>query len=43
VSGTRHGISRLPDVEGDKPERQKSKCYLIGFFHIDIVEVRARC
>ncbi len=35
----RHGISRLPDVEGDKPKRQKFKRYPIGFFHIDIAEV----
>jgi len=32
----RHGISRLPDVEGDKPKRQKFKRYSIGIFHIDI-------
>jgi hypothetical protein len=31
-----HGISRLPDVESDKPKRQKFKRYSIGFFHIDI-------
>ena len=36
----RHGISRLPDVEGDKPKRQKFKRYPIGFFHLDIAEVR---
>ncbi len=36
----RHGISRLPDVEGDKPKRAKFKSYPIGFFHIDIAEVR---
>ena len=36
----RHGISRLPDVEGDKPRRQKFKRYPIGFFHIDIAEVQ---
>ena len=36
----RHGISRLPDVEGDKPKRQKFKRYPIGFFHIDIAEVQ---
>ena len=30
----RHGISRLPDVEGDKPQRQKFKRYPIGVFHI---------
>ena len=32
----RHGISRLPDIEGDKPKRQRFKRYPIGFFHIDI-------
>ena len=36
----RHGISRLPDVDGDKPARQKFKRYPIGFFHIDIAEVQ---
>ena len=36
----RHGISRLPDVEGDKPKLQKFKRYPIGFFHIDIAEVQ---
>jgi hypothetical protein len=36
----RHGISRLPDIQGDKPKRQKFKRYPIGFFHIDIAEVQ---
>jgi IS30 family transposase len=36
----RHGISRLPNVEGDKPKRQQFKRYPIGFFHIDIAEVQ---
>lgn len=36
----RHGISRLPDIEGNKPKRQKFKRYPIGFFHIDIAEVQ---
>ena len=36
----RHGISRLPDVEGDKPVRKKFKSYPIGYFHIDIAEVQ---
>ena len=35
----RHGISRLPEV-GDKPARRKFKRYPIGFFHIDIAELR---
>jgi hypothetical protein len=26
----RHGISRLPDVDGDKPVRKKFKAYPIG-------------
>ncbi|GLQ66598.1 hypothetical protein GCM10007870_21820 [Gluconobacter kondonii] len=36
----RHGISRLPDIEGDKPKRQRFKRYPIGFFHIEIAEVQ---
>lgn len=36
----RHGISRLPDMEGDKPKRQKFKRYPIGYFHVDIAKVR---
>ena len=36
----RHGISRLSDVEGDQPPRKKFKRYAIGYFHIDIAEVR---
>jgi transposase len=36
----RHGISRLPDVDGDKPKKKKFKRYPIGYFHIDIAEVR---
>jgi len=36
----RHGISRLPDVEGDRPAKKKFKSYPIGYFHIDIAEVR---
>jgi transposase InsO family protein len=36
----RHGISRLPDVEGDKPDKRKFKSYPIGYFHIDIAEVQ---
>jgi Integrase core domain len=35
----RHGISRLPDVEGDRPTKKKFKSYPIGF-HVDIAEVR---
>jgi hypothetical protein len=36
----RHGISRLPEVTGDKPGKKKFKAYPIGYFHIDIAEVR---
>jgi transposase-like protein len=36
----RHGISRLPDVEGEKTAKRKFKSYPIGYFHIDIAEVR---
>ncbi len=36
----RHGISRLPEVEGDKPDKRKFKRYPLGYFHIDIAEVR---
>ena len=36
----RHGIGRLPEVEGDKPTKKRFKAYPIGFFHIDIAEVQ---
>lgn len=36
----RHGITRLPEIGGDKPAKRKFKTYPIGFFHIDIAEVR---
>jgi len=36
----RHNINRLPAVEGDKPPKKKFKTYPIGYFHIDIAEVR---
>jgi hypothetical protein len=44
----RHGISRLPEVTGDKPvlscaegePKRKFKTCPIGSFHIDIAEVR---
>ncbi|MDF1719565.1 MAG: IS481 family transposase [Minwuia sp.] len=35
----RHGISRLPETEGDKPKK-RFKRYPIGYFHIDIAELR---
>src|ERR1051325_8733206 len=36
----RHGIRPLPDVEGQASPKTKFKSYPIGFFHIDIAEVR---
>jgi transposase InsO family protein len=36
----RHDISRLPEIEGDKEPKKKFKSYPIGFFHVDIAEVR---
>ena len=36
----RHGISRLPQIDGEKSAKSKFKTYPIGFFHIDIAEVR---
>src|SRR4051812_23907832 len=35
----RHGIARLPDVDGAKTQRSRFKSYPIGFFHLDIAEV----
>jgi hypothetical protein len=35
----RHGISRLPEIEGDKPAKKKFAKYAIGYFHLDIAEV----
>ncbi len=35
----RHGISRLPEVGGDKEPKKKFKSYPIGYFHVDIAEV----
>src|ERR671910_2460774 len=35
----RHGISRLPEVTGDKPAKKRFKAYPIGYFHMDIAEV----
>lgn len=36
----RHGISRLPDAESEPGKHKKFKSYPIGYFHIDIAEVR---
>jgi transposase InsO family protein len=35
----RHGISRLPNIKGEKPIKKKFAQYPIGYFHIDIAEV----
>ena len=39
---TRSSLLRclLPEVEGNKPTKRKFKSYPIGYFHIDIAEVR---
>jgi transposase InsO family protein len=34
----RHGISRLPEIEGDRPKKKFAN-YAIGYFHVDIAEV----
>src|SRR5580698_11267267 len=36
----RHGVSRLPEVEGKASPKRKFRAYPIGYFHIDIAEVR---
>lgn len=36
----RHGISRLPEVEGETAPKRSFKSYPIGFIHIDIADAR---
>src|SRR5262249_55999802 len=36
----RHGISRLPEIEGNRPSKKRFKAYPIGYFHVDIAEVQ---
>jgi IS30 family transposase len=36
----RHSTSRLPEVGGDKPAKKRFKRHPIGYFHIDLAEVR---
>jgi transposase InsO family protein len=36
----RYGISRLPEIEGDKPKKQRFAAYPVGYFHIDLAEVQ---
>lgn len=35
-----HGISSLPEIEGDKSSQEGLQAYSIGYFHIDIAEVQ---
>ncbi len=37
---SRHGISRPPEVDDDKPGRQRFRRYPIGIFHIDSAEAQ---
>jgi hypothetical protein len=36
----RHGIGRLPEIAGEKAAKKPFKRYPVGYFHIDIAEVR---
>ncbi|MFW2830985.1 IS481 family transposase [Sphingomonas sp. ID0503] len=36
----RHGISRLPALEGEAAEKKRFKAYPIGYFHVDIAQVQ---
>lgn len=36
----RHGVSRLPDLQGEAVPRKQFKRYAIGYVHIDFAEVR---
>ena len=36
----RHGVSRLPDMAHEKPGKTQFKADPLGYFHIDIAEVR---
>jgi hypothetical protein len=38
----RHGISRLPEVGGDKPVKKRFKQHSIGYFHINLAEIRSK-
>lgn len=35
-----HGVSRLPQIGGDKLKRQRFSRYPIGFLHMDIARVQ---
>jgi len=36
----RHAVERLPEIAGNKAPKKKFKAYPIGYFHIDIAELR---
>lgn len=36
----RHGVSRLPDVEGDEAPKRQFKRYPFGCFHTDIAQAQ---
>lgn len=36
----RHDISRLPEMDGEQSAKKKFEQYPIGYFHLDIAEVR---
>jgi hypothetical protein len=36
----RHGISRLPQIEGEASPKRKFKAYPMGYFDIDLAELR---
>ena len=37
-----HGISRLPEMKGDKPQKKKFSAYPIGYFHLDIAQLNTK-
>jgi hypothetical protein len=36
----RHGVPLVPQVEGEASATRKFKAYPIGYFHIDLAEIR---
>jgi ribosomal protein L16/L10AE len=38
----RHGISRLPEMQGEARPKKRFKKYPIGYVHVDIAEVRTK-
>src|ERR1039457_3295889 len=35
-----HGISRLPEIEDTQPRKKQFERFPIGYFHVDLAEVR---